>query len=112
MFPVILLEAFVCIVVKYNHKLYAPGDFRDDKMFAIVNGKFFVPGKEPKDLEKKEIIELTKQESNHIEDLVSETSRLENLCDLALKKLSAEENLFIKSQAKFGLGNRFVGFNG
>lgn len=61
---------------------------------------------------KKEIIELTKQESNHIEDLVSETSRLENLCDLALKKLSAEENLFIKSQAKFGLGNRFVGFNG
>lgn len=40
-------------------------------MFAIVNGKCLVPGKEPKDLEKKEIIELTKQESNHIEDLVS-----------------------------------------
>lgn len=36
-FPVLILFTFTFLVIRYHHKLYAPGDYRDEKNFITMN---------------------------------------------------------------------------
>lgn len=110
LFPIIMFGTFVWLVVKHNHKLYSPGDFKDEKWFAVVNGKTFTPGKEPTAIKKEEIIELSapvyKNHSN------KRNTSYNNIEEFALKKLSEEEDFVVKSQAFINNGSNRCEFDG
>lgn len=110
LFPIIMFGTFVWLVVKHNHKLYSPGDFKDEKWFAVVNGKTFTPGKEPTAIKKEEKIEISAPVfQNHRNKRNTIYNDIE---ELALKELSEEEKFVVKSQAFINNGSNRFEFDG
>lgn len=102
LFPVIILAVFVWLVVNYNHKLYAPSDFKDDNLFAFVNGRSYNPGEEPKKIKKEERIDLNRQKKITEGNIMVSGMNLREWETLALKKLSDYLSLNIKSEVRIG----------
>lgn len=50
LFPVLVLAVFAWLVIQHHHKLYAPGDFRDDQSFIRVATNLWAADKKLKDL--------------------------------------------------------------
>lgn len=102
LFPVIIFLVFVWLIVKYNHKLYAPSDFKDEYLFAFVNGKSYSPGEEPKAIAKEERINICRQRKSSEYNMKATGDNMCGRETLALRKLSNDMQLNIKSDVCIG----------
>lgn len=71
-FPIIVLFSFIYLVVNHHHKLYAPGDFRNDETFINALNKNEIESKvesEIKEMQKSRMDELLKESEKQSKEL-------------------------------------------